>query len=117
MPDPTPVMFTGAPLSLVLLPSTFPNAVTPGETLSDVIARVNAYRAPTQQIVGAIIPATGRHLPLSMVINGPLVVEAIFAGQYLQFGPTQYATLSFLRKTHGSKGDGVTQAAGLPVLE
>ena len=111
-----PVTFTGGDQpALILLPNPFPNAVTAGETLEIVLARINAYRAPTRQIVGAICHSTGRHLPLNTPITGRMIVEEVVAGQYLQFGPTQYAALA--KAAQLPKSDGVNPAAGLPVPE
>jgi hypothetical protein len=75
---------------LILLPNSFPNAVSPGETLESVLARINAYRAPNRQIVGATDPTTGRPIPLSTPITNRLVAQEVVLNQYLQMGPAQY---------------------------
>lgn len=114
----TPVTFTSSNQpALIVLPNTFPNAVTAGETLGTVLARINAYRAPTRQIVGAICPKTGHHIPLNTPITGRMVVEEVVAGQYLQFGPTQYAALALAKAAQLPKSDGPPPTAGLPVPE
>jgi hypothetical protein len=91
MSVPDPVTFTASltPV-LILLPNPFPNAVTPGETLETVLARINAYRAPGRQIVGAVTTDTGRRIPLNTQITNRLVAQEVLANQYLQFGPEQY---------------------------
>lgn len=92
-----PVTFTATP-SLVLLPSLYPNAVSYGETLGDVLKRINAFRSPSRQIVGAMCPTTGRHVSLTLPITGPLVVQEVMKDEYLQFGPTQYAAIQAAKK-------------------
>lgn len=99
---PTPVNF--ATPVLILLPNTFPNAVTPGETLEAVLARINAYRAPTRQIVGATAVDTGRPIPLNTRITSRLVAHEVVLNPYLQMGPTQYAAEQAARRY--LKGDG-----------
>jgi len=87
-----PVTF-GASLAtpvLILLPNPFPNAVTSGEMLETVLARINAYRAPGRQIVGAVTTDTGLPIPLHTQITNRMVAREVLANPYLQFGPEQY---------------------------
>ena len=95
MSTPTPVTFgggEGAPV-LILLPNPFPNAVTAGETIRTVLARINAYRAPDRQILGALSLETGRPLSLDLRIYSRLVAHEETMGRYLQLGPSSYRQL------------------------
>ena len=94
-----PVNF-GTPV-LILLPNPFPNAVSPGETLEMVLSRINAYRAPTRQIVGATAVDTGLHIPLDTRITSRIVANEVVLNQYLQMGPTQYAAELVDRRLKG----------------
>ena len=87
---PDPINFALAPV-LILLPNPFPNAVTPGETLEDVLARINSFRAPGRQILGAVALDTGLPIPLNTRITNRIVAREVLPNQYLQMGPTQYA--------------------------
>jgi hypothetical protein len=93
MTTPGPVTFVEGEPALILLPNPYPNAVTSGEYLGTVLARINAFRAPNRQIIGATCPQTGRHLPMDLRITGRLVAQEVVRNQYLQFGPTQYAAI------------------------
>jgi len=94
------VNFATTPV-LILLPNPYPNAVTPGETLESVLARINAYRAPTRQIVGATTVDTGRTIPLDTRITTRIVANEVVLNQYLQMGPTQYAAEQVGRRLKG----------------
>jgi hypothetical protein len=92
MTAPHTVTFGGgtaeSPSVLILLPNPFPNSVTAGETLRTVLARINAFRAPDRQILGALSLETGRPLPLDLRIYGRLVAREEAIGSYLQAGPS-----------------------------
>lgn len=98
--DPVNFAYSVTPV-LILLPHPYPNAVTSGETLEVVLARINAYRAPTRQIVGAITIDTGRPIPLDTRITSRLVAREVILNQYLQMGPTQYAAERTARDLKG----------------
>ncbi len=78
------------PSTLVLLPNPFPNTVNPGETLRVVLARINAFRGPERQIIGARSMETGHPLPLDMPIQGRVVAYEERVGMYLHMGPSSY---------------------------
>jgi hypothetical protein len=73
---------------LILLPSLYPNAVSAGETLGTVLSRINAFRSPTRQIIGAEDPTTGRLLAQDTPIVGRVVAQEVCMNQYLNAGPS-----------------------------
>ncbi len=89
MDAPPPVTFTtpGTPV-LILLPGGFPYAVTAGETVRTVLARINAFRAPDRQITG--LRSSGQRVPLDLRIFGRMVAHEESRGNWLQASPSSY---------------------------